>query len=71
MNYKTKFNVGDIVWIMNNNKAVFGIVWRVVFTKDEACSEGVELVHFETGGNYTAEPATNLFHTKEDLIESL
>lgn len=71
MKYETKFNVGDIVWMMNNNKAVFGTVWKVVVTKEEAYSEVVELVYFETGGNYTAEPATNLFHTKEALIESL
>lgn len=71
MNYETKFNVGDTVWLLHNNKAVFGTVWKVTVTKNGTHTGGAEQVFFEVGGRHTDEPAENLFRTKQALIASL
>jgi len=71
MNYETKFNVGDIVWIMYNNRPESGTVSMVQVTKNATNIGGEERVCFMASGQHRNELAANLFHTKQALIESI
>lgn len=71
MNYETKFNIGDTVWLMHENRPVAAKVGKVVVIKMDDDPGGTEEVTSIAEGRWIERPAENLFPTKEALIASL
>ena len=68
MTIETKYNIGDTVWLLTNNKAVSGEVKKIdlVITSDschEVCAVALDKVH-QFHVSY-------LFPSKQALLESL
>lgn len=69
MTIKSKYSVGDIVWIMQNNIPITREIKRLRMT----CDYGDRIYinySFNSTDNYTISE-NKVFSTKEDLINSL
>ena len=68
MKATTKYNIGDMVWLISDNQAMRSIVTRVIisFESPESCKVEYSL-HYRD----TEIPEEQLFSTKEELLKSL
>lgn len=65
MTIETKYNIGDEVWLMYNNRAFNGVVESVVSVQNTTCY----MIRSFSGKKRFMESL--LFPTKEKLLESL
>ena len=70
---ETRYNIGDRVWFMHDNKVKSEIIIKidVVIEKDMNCTgvhKSIEYSLFNYSRYYTED---KLFHTKEELLKSL
>lgn len=68
MEAKTKFDIKDNVWLVNENKAARMIITGLVITITEP--DNYE-VNYELNYSSREIPESLLFNTKEELLESL
>lgn len=73
-----EIKVGDQVWLMNDNRAVCGVVTKVYYTKFISCLDYKSIIESERftlslNGKplYDSYQKEQLFPTKADLIKSL
>lgn len=80
MTIETKYNIGDEVWFMSNNKAHRGIIFGFRFTKQcgyiwegqpKVVSEALDYIVCIAQGHTTNMMDIELFPTKEELLKSL
>lgn len=69
MKIETKFDVGDVVYLLSNNKVSFGRIVRV-FINVSGSETKIEY-RINMNGLVTDELEDNVFDSKESLIESL
>lgn len=68
MEVNTKFEIGDIVWFIDNNRAIYLEVTGITISLDfNADVEIVYSLHFED----KKLEESKLFKTKEELLKSL
>ena len=65
MTIKTKYNIGDEVWFIRNNKVTLGFV-EIINIRHTTFEEDIE---YYVLGNWYYE--SSLFPTKEELLKSL
>lgn len=71
MKIETKFNIGDKVWLMWNNKAVQSKVKEIfIGVEQKRISEGYAL-EYRISEYHRALTSEELFPTKEELLKSL
>ncbi len=68
MEAKTRFDIKDNVWLVNENKAVRMFVTGLVITATD--SDNYE-VKYDLNYSLCDIPENRLFKTKEELLESL
>ena len=71
MEFKTKYNVGDMVYLMRNNKVHTD---NIEFVKIHAANESSPLISYGLRAQDVSEkpiPEHLLFATKEELLASL
>ena len=68
MEAKTRFDIKDNVWLVNENKAVRMFVTGMVVTFTEPDSHDVK---YDLNYSLCEIPENKLFKTKEELLESL
>ena len=68
MEAKTKYDIRDNVWLVNENKAVKMIVTGLVITTTEPDSYEVK---YDLNYSLCEIPESRVFKTKEELLESL
>lgn len=68
METKTKYNIGDMVWLIANNKAEKRLITRVIISAEE--QKRWEVKYSLQYGD-TEYPENQLFKTKEELLLSL
>ena len=68
MEAKTRFDIKDNVWLVNENKAVRMFVTGLVITATD--SDNYE-VKYDLNYSLCEIPESQLFKTKEELLESL
>jgi hypothetical protein len=72
MTIKTKYNIGDVVWFMKNNKALSAPVGKVEYSTDgKFYSLSYQLKGYMEGLHPDIFQECQLFETKEELIDSL
>jgi hypothetical protein len=80
MTIETKYNIGDEVWFMADNKAHRGIIFGFRFIKQcgyikggqpEVVSESLDYIVSIALGHTTHMEEFELFPTKEELLKSL
>ncbi len=71
MTIETKYNIGDTVWFMKNNKLTQGKI--TVITVESVIGNSILISHGLNNGDTTRPPYSEneLFPTKQDLINSL
>ena len=68
METKTKYNIGDMVWLIANNKAEKRLITRVIISAEERQRWDVK---YSLQYGDTEYPENQLFKTKEELLLSL
>jgi hypothetical protein len=68
MEAKTKYDIKDNVWLINENKAVRMFVTGLVVTFTESDNHDVK---YDLNYTLCEIPENKLFKTKEELLESL
>ena len=68
MEAKTKYDIKDNVWLINENKAVRMFVTGLVVTFTESDNRDVK---YNLNYSLCEIPENKLFKTKEELLESL
>lgn len=69
---KTKHNIGDVVWLMKENKPTTQVVSFIEIIAASTTSECFIQYGFKTGGVIAERVVENhLFSTKEELLKSL
>ena len=68
METKTKYNIGDMVWLIANNKAEKRLITRVIISAEERQRWDVK---YSLQYGDTEYPENQLFRTKEELLKSL
>ncbi len=68
MEVNTRFNIGDKVWYINDNRAVRSDITRVIISVE---SPGSCEVSYSLHFGDTEIPEGQLFRTKEELLKSL
>jgi len=75
MTIKTKYNLNDTVWFMDNSRAECKPIWNIKITVHDGVVyvNYVFFVFFESKGhdNHTELPEYFCFPTKEALLQSL
>lgn len=73
MTIETKYNTGDEVWFMHDNKAKKGIIIKidVSIVRDMNSQNVVKRVYYDLYNFSNPYIETNLFPTKEELLNSL
>lgn len=70
MKIETKYNIGDEVWFMENNKPTKGIVVKLDIDIARSGDWYIENYKVESHG-LRCEVGQSLFPTKEELLKSL
>ena len=68
MGTRTKYDIGDMVWLISNNKAEKRKITRVIISAEAPDSWEVKYSLQYGDAEY---PENQLFKTKEELLESL
>lgn len=68
METRTKYNIGDMVWLISNNKAASRKITRVIISAEEPEHWEVKYSLQHGDAEY---PESQLFKTKEELLKSL
>ncbi len=68
METNTKYDIGDMVWLITRNKAVKLQITRLIISAEEP--DNWEVKYALQYGD-TEYPENQLFKTKEELLESL
>ena len=71
MTIETKYNIGDEVWFMENNRATTGIVVKLDVDIARTGDWYIEHYKVEANGFQFCKVGQNLFPTKEELLKSL
>lgn len=76
MDFKTKFNKGDKVWYMNNNKPAEVIIsaieiFYVATNQDRISYNATDVINPNTWLDHTSLGEDVLYHSKEELLKSL
>lgn len=73
MTIETKYNIGDEVWFMHDNKAKRGTIIKIdVSLERDMNSQNVgKSVQYSIFNFHAPYIGTHLFHTKEELLNSL
>lgn len=72
MKIETKYNIGDVVWLMKENKPTTQVVSFIEIIVASTTSECFIQYGFKTGGVIAERVVENhLFSTKEELLKSL
>lgn len=73
MTIETKYNIGDEVWFMHDNKAKRGTIIKIdVSLERDMNSQYVgKSVQYSIFNMHCPYIGTHLFHTKEELLKSL
>jgi hypothetical protein len=70
MTIETKYNIGDEVWLLYNNKAVSSRIFRIEVKVDLRLS--ARIIYYLSGSNIDEFCSEDkLFRTKEELLKSL
>jgi len=80
MTIKTKFNIGDEVWVIHNNKPICAMVHSIIITYRSTMPK--EEYYLSLNSNFLSYPSnlgersiifkpTELFKTKQELLKSL
>ena len=68
METRTEYDIGDMVWLINRNKAVRLQITRLIISAEEPdCWE----VKYSLQHGEAEYPENQLFKTKEELLKSL
>ena len=70
MKIETKYNIGDEVWFMENNRATTGIVVKLDIDVTKSGDWYIEHYKVESNG-LRCHVGQSLFPTKEELLKSL
>lgn len=72
MEIKTKYNIGDKVWWINDNKALTGEILSVHFHQwsDESVTKEYTVEQYAVSGGHVVNEKY-LFPTKEELLKTL
>ena len=71
MTIETKFNVGDEVWFMENNKPNKGSVVKIDIDRARTGDWYIEHYKVKHGNDQICHIGQSLFPTKEELLKSL
>lgn len=71
MTIETKYNIGDEVWFMNNNKPARGTVIKIDIDIARSGDWYIEHYKVEADGYQHIKVGQNLYPTKEEMLKSL
>lgn len=74
MEIKTKYNLGDMVWVIDRNKPVYMKITRVIITEQlSQCNGSIRRYHsiVYSGERTAPHDEKNCYQTKEELINSM